>query len=122
MFNVYKKKYLKTASKKEHVTKELSYSVVSATLADIPLVDCITPATIHVILGLTKKIVEWILILWSRIETLKEEKTTGHTMYHCCQVVVEACDYAIEYVAHLKKELEGITNAVRGRPRAERRR
>ena len=68
MYEVYQKEYLsldekdQTPSKTEQVTKDLSYSVVAKALADI-LLDCIIPADMHVILGLMKKIVKWILVL-----------------------------------------------------------
>jgi hypothetical protein len=84
---VYKKEYLnlvskyQTAPKKEHIMKELSRSVVATARADIPF-DCITQTTMHVILKLKKKIVDWILSSSSRLEALKEEETTGHTTCH----------------------------------------
>ena len=64
-YAIYKKEFLdlpvcqQTKAKREEVTKEMTYSVVGQALADIPL-DCFTPASMHVILGFTKKIVDWI--------------------------------------------------------------
>ena len=81
---MYKKEYLdldgkqQTQAKKEQVTQDLSHSIVAEALADIPL-DVITPASMHVILGLTKKIVEWIFALYAKLEALEEEKTKGQT-------------------------------------------
>ena len=43
----------KNKSKKEQVTKEMSYNIVGLPLADIPL-DCIPLASMHIILGFTK--------------------------------------------------------------------
>ena len=60
-YEIYKREYmdldsrLKTKAKKEQVTQYLIYSVVWAPLADVPL-DVISPATIHVISGLTKNV------------------------------------------------------------------
>ena len=45
---------LKTKARKVNVTQDISFSIVGASLADVPL-DVIVPATMHVILGLTKK-------------------------------------------------------------------
>ena len=79
MHEIYKREYvdlepnLKTKAKREHVTRELSYSVVGLPLADVPL-DVIAPATMHVILGLTKKIYEYLLELFRRLEEMEEEK------------------------------------------------
>ena len=56
-------------------------------MADI-LLDYITPATMHVILGLAGNIYDWILSLWARLEAL-EEKTTGHTIYQFCQAFLK---------------------------------
>ena len=56
----YKREYmdlepkLKTKGRRTQVTQEISFSIVGAPLADVPL-DLIAPATMHVILGLTKK-------------------------------------------------------------------
>ena len=46
---------LKTKAKKEQVTQNLSYNMVGVPLMDIPL-DVISPASMHVILGLTKNV------------------------------------------------------------------
>ena len=87
-FATYKREYLnileheKTKAKREHVTKELSYSIVALPLADIPP-DCIASATMHVILGVTKKIYEWLLKLFVTIEQLEEQsiKERQHTNF-----------------------------------------
>ena len=103
-----------TPLKKEQVTKDLSYSVVAKALADI-LVDCITPASIHVILGLTKKIVEWILALWAKLKALEKEKTKGHTTYQFRQSVVEARDISVEYGEFLTQEFQGMVDTIEGK-------
>ena len=46
---------LRTKAKKEQVTQDVSYSIVGAVLADVPI-DVVTMATMHVILGYTKKL------------------------------------------------------------------
>ena len=95
LYEIYKRQCLdldpklKTKAKKEQVTKDLSYSVVGLPLADVPF-DVIAPATMHVILGLTKKINECLLALFSRLEEMEEEKTKGHVTYQFCKGVVEA--------------------------------
>ena len=59
-YEKFKKEFLdldllsRTKAKKEQVTRDLSYSIVDEPLADVPP-DVITRATMHVILGLTKK-------------------------------------------------------------------
>jgi hypothetical protein len=81
-FTVYEREYLKlhesqrTKTKKETVTKELSYSITGAPLADIPL-DVIAPATMHVILGITKKLYDWLIKLFATLERLEEQKNKG---------------------------------------------
>ena len=61
LYKIYKRKYLdldpklNTKAKKEQLTRELSFSVVGLSSADVPS-DAIAPATMHVILGLTKSI------------------------------------------------------------------
>ena len=78
-FAVYEREYLnlhesqRTKAKKETVTKELSYSITGAPLADIPL-DVIAPATMHVILGITKKLYDWLVKSFAMIETPEEKK------------------------------------------------
>ena len=103
-----------TPLKIEQVTKDLSYSVVAEALADTPL-DCITPASMHVILGLTKKIVEWILALWAKLEALEEEKIKGHTTYQFPQSVMEARDISMEYEKFLTQEFQGMVDTIEGK-------
>ena len=101
-YNVFKKEFpdldltSRTKAKKEQATYELSCSIVGKALADIPL-DVITPETMHVILGLTKKIYEWLLKLFCKLEALEEEATVGSTTYQFCQAIVEARDSATDY-------------------------
>ena len=101
-FEIYKRDYLsldakeRTPEKKKQVTQELSFSITGDALANIPL-DVITKATMHVILGFTKKIVEWMLALHSKLEALEEEDTKGHTTPQFRQSVVEARDNAVRY-------------------------
>ena len=56
----------------------MSYSIVGAPLADVPP-DVITRAAMHVILGLMKKILEWIFKMFAKLEALEEKATVGHT-------------------------------------------
>ena len=78
-FAVYEREYLnkhesqRTKAKKETVAKELSYSITGAPLADIPL-GVIAPATMHFILGITKKLYDWLVKLFAMIEMLEEKK------------------------------------------------
>ena len=59
-YDIYKCEYMdldlkiETKKNKEHVTQYLSRSVVGTSLANVPL-DVILLATMHIILGLTKK-------------------------------------------------------------------
>ena len=100
-YEKYKKEFLeldllsRTKAKKEQATQELSYSIVGAPLADVPP-DVITRATMHVILGLMKKILEWIFKLFAKLEALEEEATVGFTTYQFRQAIVEARDSAAE--------------------------
>jgi len=64
----------------------MTESIVGKIWADIPL-DCTTPATMHVVLGFTKKIVDYILALFSKLESLEEEMTKGKTTYQFKQGV-----------------------------------
>ena len=76
MYEIYKHEYLdsdpklQTKAKKEQVTFKLLHSMVGAPLADIPL-DVIAPATMHVILGVAKKMYEWLLGFFSRAEEME---------------------------------------------------
>ena len=77
-YKIFKREYLdlpehKKKAKKEQVTKQMSHSIVGLPLADIPL-DCIALASMHIILGFTKKIYEWLLNLFTAIEHLEEKK------------------------------------------------
>ena len=69
----YKREYMnleprhKTKARRTQVTQEISFSIVGAPLADVPL-DLIAPATMHVILGLTKNIYKWLLKMFSTLE------------------------------------------------------
>ena len=69
---------IRTKAKREKVTQDVSHSIVASTLSNIPL-DAVVPATMHVILGLTKKIYEWMLKLYRKLEELEENKTVGNT-------------------------------------------
>ena len=59
-FETYNREFLdlmltmRTKTKKEQVTQELSYSIVAPTLAGVPI-DCVAKASMHAILGITKK-------------------------------------------------------------------
>jgi hypothetical protein len=117
---VYKREYLdldvnqRTKARREKVTQELSYSIVGAPLADIPL-DVITPATMHVILGLTKKIYDWMLKLFSRLEALEEGKTKGKTTPQFRQAIEESRDHAHRYSVFLMSEFKGTVEAIEGK-------
>ena len=119
-FETYKREYLdlmltmRTKAKKEQVTQEMSYSIVAAALADIPL-DAVAPATMHVILGLTKKIYEWMLKLYRKLEELEENKTAGNTTYQFRQAIVETRDHAIEYGTFLKTKFNGAIDSIEGK-------
>ena len=79
LYKTYKREYLdldpklKTKAKREQVTRELSFNVVGLPLADV-LFDVIAPATMRIILGLTKKIYDYLLALFSRLEETEEKK------------------------------------------------
>ena len=77
--------------------------MVGLPLADVPL-DTIAPATMHIILGLTKKIYEYLLELFRRLEEMEEEKTEGHVTYQFRQGIAEAKDNAQKYVEFLNAE------------------
>ena len=96
---------MRTKTKKEQVTHELAdvQYIVGATLADVPL-GAVTPATMHVILGLTKKEHEWPLKMYSKLEALEEEKTAGRTTDQFRQSIVETKDKTSEYCAFLKRQ------------------
>ena len=116
----YKKNYVdleltfRTKAKKEQVTQELSYSVVGQALADIPI-DVVTLATMHVILGFTKKIYKWMLKLFAKLEELEEGITAGNTTYRFYQAIVEARDKAMQYCAFLRKEYGSVVESVEGK-------
>ena len=111
LYKIYKRQYLdldpklKTKAKKEQVTRELSFSVVGFPLADVP-VDVIAPATMHIILGLTKKIYDYLLALFSRLEEMEEEKTQGHVPYQFRDGIKEAKENARKYIDHLQNEFK----------------
>ena len=69
----------------------------------------------HIILGFTKKIYEWLLKLYARLEELEEGKTAGNTTHHFRQGIVEARDNAIEYCEFLKKEYQSVVDSVEGK-------
>mmetsp|Transcript_19042 Transcript_19042/g.41249 ORF Transcript_19042/g.41249 Transcript_19042/m.41249 type:complete len:160 (+) Transcript_19042:614-1093(+) len=89
----------------------MTYSVVGEALADIPL-DCFTPASMHVILGFTKKIVDWIKALFAKLESLEEMKSKGRTLFQLRQGVEEAYSWVIEYEEFLRKEFQGVIQYV----------
>ena len=119
-FEEYQKNYLdldltqRTKAKKEKVTQELSYSIVGQALADVPL-DVVAFATMHVILGFTKKIYEWMLKLYAKLEELEEKQTAGNTTHQFRQAIREARDNAIEYREFLKKEYGSVIDSVEGK-------
>ena len=96
------------------VTQELSFSVVGQALADVPI-DVVTLATVHVILGFTKNIYEWMLKLYARLKELEEGKMAGNTTLHFWKGIVEARDNAIEYCEFPKKEYQSIVGSVEGK-------
>ena len=116
-FEIYKREYLdldcnlRTKSRRERVTQELTYSIVGAPLANIPL-DVITPATMHVILGFTKKIYEWLVKLFSQLEYLEEQNTKGRTAHQFRQAITEAHDHARAYNDFLINEFKGAVDAI----------
>jgi len=105
---------MQTKERRKKITKEITHSIAVKALTDIPL-DCITPATMHVILGLTKKIVDWILTLFTKLESLKEAKTKGVTTYHFRQRTAEAIEKVVEYEEFLLCEFVGLVQSVEGK-------
>ena len=69
----------------------------------------------HVILGLMKKILEWMFELFAKLEALEEEATIGSTTYQFCQAIVKARDSAAEYVAFLKTEFKSAAGTIEGK-------
>ena len=121
-----------TKVRRDKITQEMTYSIIGLPLADISL-DCIAPATMHVILGLAKKIHEWLLKLFMRLEALEEEKSKDKTTHQFRQAIIEATGQTDRYreflmrsfqdvigtidgkktgTAHVMKEIEKITNKV----------
>ena len=98
----------------EQVTQDLSYSIVAEPLADVPP-DVITRATMHVILGLMKKILEWMLKLFAKLEALEEEATVGSTTYQFRQAIVEARDSTAEYAAFLNTGFKSAVDTIEGK-------
>ena len=92
----------------------MSHSIVGAALADVPI-DVVTLATMHVILGYTKKIYEWLLKLYSELVAQEEEKTVGRTTHQFRQAIVETKDRAIEYSEFLKNEFGSAIESVEGK-------
>lgn len=104
----------RTKTKREDVTQNMTYSITAKALMDIPL-DVISPSSMHVILGWTKKLVEWMMTLFSKIESLEEEKTKGKTTYQFRQAVEEALANAVEYEEFLIREFQVIIQTVEGK-------
>ena len=96
------------------MTQELSYSVVGEALADIPI-DVVTFASMHVILGWTKKIYDYTAKLYARLVELEEGITVGNTTYQFRQSIREARDNAIEYCGFLKEEYRSVVDTVEGK-------
>ena len=96
------------------MTQELSYSVVGDALADIPI-DVVAFASMHVILGWTKKIYDYTAKLYARLVELEEGITVGNTTYQFRQSIREARDTAIEYCSFLKEEYRSVIDTVEGK-------
>ena len=103
-----------TKERRTAVTQQLTHSIVYSALGDIPL-DCVSPASMHVILGLTKKIVEWIETLFAKLEALEEEKTKGATTFQFRQAVTEARDSVVAYEEWLLHKFKGVVDSVEGK-------
>ena len=116
----YKREYmdleprLNTQARRAQVTQEVSFSIVGAPLADVPL-DLIAPATMHVILGLTKNIYKWLLKMFSTLEQLKQDKTKGRVTQQFRQAIVDARDTAKKYVEFLKSEFKDEIHTIEGK-------
>ena len=100
---------IRTKTKREQVTQDVSYSIVASALANIPL-DAVAPAHMHVILGLTKKVYEWMITLYQKLGEFEEKKTAGNTTYQFHQAIVETLSSAIRYGTFLKTKLKGVLN------------
>ena len=96
------------------VIQKMTESIVGEVLADIPL-DCITPATMHVILGFTKKIVDWILVSFLKLKLLEEKKTKGKTTYQFKQDVGEGMEKVVAYEKWLLTNFGGVIQTVEGK-------
>ena len=96
------------------MTQELSHSVVDEALADIPI-DTVTLATMHVVLGWTKKVYDYTKKLYVRLVELEEGITVGNTTYQFRQSIREARDNAIEYCGFLKQEYRSVVDTVEGK-------
>ena len=105
---------LKTKAQKVKVTQDISFSIVGAPLADVPL-DVIAPATMYVILGLTENIYDWLLTMFSVLEKQKEEKTEGRATHQFHQAIVEARDTAKEYLQFLKNKFKDEIHTIEGK-------
>ena len=105
---------LNTQARRAQVTQEVSFSIVGAPLADVPL-DLIAPATMHVILGLTKNIYKWLLKMFSTLEQLKQDKTKGRVTQQFRQAIVDARDTTKEYLQFLKNEFKDEIHTIDGK-------
>ena len=113
-YQAYKKEFLSMwlsgQTKKAHanVTQNYAHSVVNHLLADIPL-ECVTKATMHVILGITRTFVDWTFLLYNQLE--KMETGTDFRTHASIEKALESTNI---YHAWLEKQLEDTVAAVEG--------
>lgn len=97
------------------VTQQMPHSILALPLplTNIPL-DVVSPLSMHVILGWTKKLVEWITALFAKIESLEveEEKTQEKTPTQFLQAAVEALSTVTEYEQFLIREFQGVVQVI----------
>ena len=60
----------------------------------------------HVILGMTKNIYDWLLIFFGRLEKLEEEKTRVRVTCQFREGILEAKENAKKHINHLKSDFK----------------
>ena len=121
-YDVYKQNFLnlpkseQSKNKRASVTQQLSKSIISTPCLDVPL-EVVTRASMHVILGCMRRILDWMLLLYRTLEDAAG-KGQGSDNHKFRSSVQSAFENSTTYEEWLTSMLAETIAAIEGRTRA----
>ena len=114
MFSMLTPSQRKEYEQRKIITQQFSFSMTDKPLADMPS-DCITMASMHVILGLIPWLIKCYRKALRRIEEIEATVQIKGTFSPAMREQIEwSVETANEYELYLTNEIEGLVNVING--------